>query len=61
MKVRAIIRTLEAAGWVLTSTKGSHRQYKHPARPGKVTAPGKPNDDLPPGLLRSIRRQAGME
>jgi predicted RNA binding protein YcfA (HicA-like mRNA interferase family) len=46
MKVRDIIRLLEQDGWYLKATKGSHRQYKHPTKPGRVTLPGHPGDDL---------------
>lgn len=48
-------------GWVLAATRGSHRQYKHPFRPGRVTVPGKPGDDLAPGTLNSILKQAGLK
>ncbi len=48
MKVRDIIRLLEDEGWFLVETRGSHRQYKHPVRPGRVTVAGKPSDDLAP-------------
>jgi predicted RNA binding protein YcfA (HicA-like mRNA interferase family) len=41
-------------------TKGSHRQYKHPAKPGRVTIAGHPGDDLAPGTLASVLKQAGM-
>lgn len=51
---------IEAAGWTLARTRGSHRQYKHPTKSGTVTVPGKPSDDLSPGLQRSIFRQAGL-
>jgi predicted RNA binding protein YcfA (HicA-like mRNA interferase family) len=61
MKVREIIRQLEADGWYLVATRGSHRQYKHAARPGRVTVAGKPSDDLAPGTLNSIRKQAGLK
>ncbi|HEU0166205.1 MAG TPA: type II toxin-antitoxin system HicA family toxin [Chloroflexota bacterium] len=61
MKVRDVIHRLEAQGWVLQATRGSHRQYKHPIRPGRVTVAGKPGDDLAPGTLRSIWRQAQLE
>ena len=40
--------------------KGSHRQFKHPHRPGRVTVAGRPSDDLAPGTLKSIARQSGM-
>jgi predicted RNA binding protein YcfA (HicA-like mRNA interferase family) len=61
MKVRDIIRMLEREGWVLKRVKGSHRQYKHPARAGRVTLPGHPNDDLPLGTLNSVLKQAGLK
>ena len=41
VKVRMLIRMLEKDGWRLTTTRGSHRQYKHPLKPGRVTVPGK--------------------
>src|SRR6267154_2319413 len=49
MKVRDVIRMLEQDGWFLVRTRGSHRQYKHAAKLGFVTVPGKPGDDLAPG------------
>lgn len=58
--VRELIREIEKDGWRLHSTKGSHRQYKHPEKKGRVTIPGHPSDDLDPGTERSIRRQAGI-
>ena len=61
MKVRDVLRTIEADGWVLDRTRCSHRQYKHASRPGVVTVPGKPGDDLPYGTLKSIWKQAGIE
>ena len=61
MKVRDAIKLIEADGWALVRTRGSHRQYKHPAKPGLVTIPGKLSKDLPPGLQRSILKQAGIE
>jgi predicted RNA binding protein YcfA (HicA-like mRNA interferase family) len=56
---RKVVRRLEAAGWKLVRTKGSHCQFKHPARPGRVTVPH-PRRDLPIGTLKSIERQAGI-
>jgi predicted RNA binding protein YcfA (HicA-like mRNA interferase family) len=61
MKVREVIRRLEKDGWVKIGQKGSHRHFKHPIKPGKVTVPGKASDDLPEGTYRSILRQAGLE
>ena len=61
MKVRDVIRLLRDDGWFQVSQKGSHRQFTHPAKPGKVTVPGKMADDLPTGTLKSILRQARLE
>ena len=61
MKVREVLRRLNDEGWVLVRTKGSHRQYKHPDKPGRVTVAGKPRDTLPPGTLASIAKQAGWD
>jgi predicted RNA binding protein YcfA (HicA-like mRNA interferase family) len=61
MKVRDILRQLEEDGWFLARTRGSHRQYKHPVKPGLVTIPGRPGDDLAPGTLNSILKQAGLK
>lgn len=61
MKVRDIIKLIEDDGWYLVVTKGSHRQYKHPAKSGRVTIAGHPNDDLAPGTLSSILKQAKLE
>jgi predicted RNA binding protein YcfA (HicA-like mRNA interferase family) len=61
MKVRNVLRLLKKDGWYLVATKGSHRQYKHPTKPGRVTLAGRPRDDLPPGTLNSIMKQAGLK
>ena len=61
MKVRDVLRLLEDDGWYLVRTRGSHRQYKHPTKAGLVTLPGKPGDDLAPGTLNSIFKQAGLK
>jgi predicted RNA binding protein YcfA (HicA-like mRNA interferase family) len=61
MKVKDAIRLLEKEGWSLVATRGSHRQYKHPVRPGRVTVAGKPSDDLAPGTLNSILKQSGLK
>lgn len=58
MKIRDIIRLIEEEGWYLVETRGSHRQYKHPTIPGRVTIAGHPGDDLSPGTLNSILKQA---
>ena len=60
-KVKEIIRLIEADGWKLARTRGSHRQYKNLVKPGLVTVPGKLSDDLAPGTLDSILKQAGLK
>ena len=60
MKVRDVIKLIEADGWCLVATKGSHRQYKHPAKLGRVTIAGHPRDDLAPGTLNSVLKQAQL-
>ena len=60
MKVRDVIRMVEADGWRLVNREGSHRQYKHPSKPGKVTIAGHPSVDMPKGTLRSVLKQAGL-
>ncbi|KKM02069.1 hypothetical protein LCGC14_1788090 [marine sediment metagenome] len=61
MKVRDIIKLIEEDGWYWVKTKGSHRQYKHPVKKGRVTIPGKLSDDLMPGTLNSIFKQAKLK
>jgi len=52
---------LEKDGWYLVATKGSHHQYKHPMKSGRVTIAGHPGDDLAPGTLNSILKQAELK
>jgi predicted RNA binding protein YcfA (HicA-like mRNA interferase family) len=61
MKVSDILRMLGEDSWYLASTRGSHRQFKHPSKPGRVTVAGKPSDDLAPGTLNSILKQSGLK
>ena len=61
MKVRDVIKMIEADGWYLVATKGSHRQYKHPTKPGRVTIAGHPSHDLARGTLNSILKQAQLK
>jgi len=61
MKVRDAIRLIEDDGWFIVATRGSHRQYKHRTKAGRVTVAGKPSDDLAPGTLNSILKQAGLK
>lgn len=59
--VRDAIRLIEQDGWRLVATKGSHRQFKHPSKAGRVTIAGKMSDDLAPGTWNSIVKQAGLK
>ena len=61
MKVRDIIKRIEADGWALISQEGSHRQYKHPVKKGRVTVPGHPGDDVLIKTLKSIYTQAQLK
>jgi len=61
LRVRDAVDLLEKDGWKLVRTRGSHRQYKHPSKPGRVTIAGKTNKDIPAGTLKSIIKQAQLE
>jgi predicted RNA binding protein YcfA (HicA-like mRNA interferase family) len=57
VKVRDIVKRIEADGWTQVSQEGSHRQYKHPVEAGRVTVAGKPGDEPPTGTVKSIFKQ----
>ena len=59
--MREVIKRLNSEGWVLVSTEGSHRQFKHSTKPGRVTVSGGLGDDMPKGTLASVKRQAGLK
>ena len=61
MKVRDVIKLIEDDGWYLVATKGSHRQYKHKTKPGRVTIAGHPSDEIAPGTLSSVLKQAQLK
>ncbi len=61
VKVRDAIKMIEDNGWYYLRTAGSHRQYKHPKKPGRVTIAGHPGDEVAHKTLKSIRQQAGLE
>ena len=61
MKVRDVIRAIEEDGWALVRTRGDHRQYKHPEKPGLVTISGHPGHDMARGTLNSVLKQAGLK
>ncbi len=60
MKVRDAVKLVVDDGWYIVKTQGSHRQYKHLEKPGRVTIAGHPSDELAPKTLRSILEQAGL-
>jgi predicted RNA binding protein YcfA (HicA-like mRNA interferase family) len=60
VKVGEILDLLAGDGWQIVGTRGSHRQFKHPTKPGRVTVAGKRSDDLHPKTTASILRQAGL-
>ncbi|KAB8320060.1 type II toxin-antitoxin system HicA family toxin [Tolypothrix campylonemoides VB511288] len=61
MKVREVIKRLEADGWYLNRTKGSHRQFKHPDKSGSVLSSAKLSVNVPIGTLKNIWRQAQLD
>lgn len=61
MKIRDVLKLLAQDGWTLRVTEGSHRQFVHPSKRGKVTVAGHPSDELDPKTKKSILRQAGLE
>jgi predicted RNA binding protein YcfA (HicA-like mRNA interferase family) len=61
MKVRELIALIEADGWFLVRTKGSHRQFHHTTKSATVTVAGKPSVDIPPGTVNSVLKQAGLK
>ena len=61
MKVREVIRLIEKDGWYLVNQVGSHRQYKHTSKSGRVTISGNSGLDMPKGTLNSVLKQAGLK
>lgn len=60
-KVKEVIKMLEKDGWYIVEQEGSHRQFKHQTKKGRVTVNGKPSDTLTQDLLHSIWKQAGWK
>ena len=60
MKVAAILKLIQDDGWYLVAVRGSHRQFRHPTKAGRVTVAGKPSRELSHALERSILKQAGL-
>lgn len=61
MKVRDVIKMIEKDGWFIVRTRGSHRQFKHKTKKGLVTIAGKPSDEMAPGTLNSVIKQAVLK
>ena len=61
MKVRDAIKLIEDDGWFLVRTRGSHRHFKHPTKPGLVTIAGQSGVDIPKGTMNSILKQSGLK
>jgi len=61
MKIKEILKLLEQDGWYQVAQRGSHRQFKHREKTGRVTVAGKPSDDIDKGTLNSILKQAKLK
>jgi predicted RNA binding protein YcfA (HicA-like mRNA interferase family) len=61
MKVRDVLRVVQGDGWYQVTQKGSHRQFKHPVKPGRVTVAGHPSQEMDKGTVNSILKQAGLK
>ena len=61
MKVREVIKIIKKNGWYLVRTRGDHRQFKNPQKPGRVTISGNLARDMPQGTLNSVMKQAGLK
>lgn len=61
MKIKEVLKLIEKDGWFQVAQKGSHRQFKHPQKTGRVTIAGKPSDDIDKGTLNSILKQAKIK
>jgi predicted RNA binding protein YcfA (HicA-like mRNA interferase family) len=61
MKVRDVLKLIEGDGWYQVAQKGSHRQSKHPVKPGRVTIAGHPSQEMDKGTISSILKQAGLK
>lgn len=59
MRSREVIRLIEKDGWVEVRQSGSHKQYRHPEKPGTITVPH-PKSEMATGTLKSIERQSGV-
>ena len=60
VKTSKILKDLKTDGWYLVNYEGSHRQFRHPTKPGKVTVNGKLSDDVTGNVLKNIEKQSGL-
>ncbi len=61
MKVRDVLKLIQNDGWFQVTQRGSHRQFKHPVKVGRVTVAGHPSQEMDQGTLNSILKQAGLK
>jgi predicted RNA binding protein YcfA (HicA-like mRNA interferase family) len=61
MKVRDVLKLIEDDGWYQVAQKGSHRQFKHPSKSGRVTVAGHLSQEMDKGTLNSVLKQAGLK
>lgn len=61
MKIKEILKLLEKDGWFKVAQRGSHRQFKHNLKKGRVTVAGKQSDEIDKGTLNSILKQAQLK
>jgi predicted RNA binding protein YcfA (HicA-like mRNA interferase family) len=61
LKYRDLVKLIEQDGWYKVNQVGSHQQYKHPTKPGRVTVAGHPGKDVREGTRQSILKQAGLK
>jgi predicted RNA binding protein YcfA (HicA-like mRNA interferase family) len=61
MKVRALLKLIGDDGWFQVARKGSHRQFKHPVKQGRVTVAGHPSQEMDKGTFSNILKQAGLK
>ena len=61
MKIRDLLKLIEKDGWYRVTQSGSHRQFKHLSKPGRVTIAGHPSQDMNKGTLNNILKQAGLK
>ena len=59
--MRDVVRRVEEDGWYQVAQRGSHRQFKHPSKPGRVTIAGHPSEDIAKGTYNNILKQAGLK